>query len=276
MTSEMIRLKEKTFLDRIVEVKRQEIAQAKGVEPLRELKAKLRDLPPARDFRAALTGSLCAVIAEFKKASPSRGIIRGGVHPLEIVSVYEAGGAAAISILTEHSFFAGDGQHLAEISKQTGIPILRKDFIVDPWQIYETKYLGGDALLLIARILTREELREFISLTVDLGLTPLVEIHNEEELEKSLAVGAQVIGVNNRNLDTFVTDIGTSLKLSPLIPEGVIKVSESGIACRRDVEILMGAGIHAFLVGEALMRSGDIGRKLRELMGREIEHHGGD
>jgi indole-3-glycerol phosphate synthase len=271
-----IQMKEKTFLDRIVEAKLQEIAQAKGVEPLRELKEKLRDLPPSRDFRAALTGSPCAVIAEFKKASPSWGIIRDDADPMATASVYELNGAAAISILTERSFFAGDGQYLAEISRQTGIPLLRKDFIIDPWQIYETKRLGGDALLLIARILTREQLGEFISLTVDLGLTPLVEIHNEEELEKSLAAGGQVIGVNNRNLDTFVTDIRTSLKLAPLIPEGVVKVSESGIACRRDVKILMGAGIHAFLIGEALMRSGDMGRKLRELIGRELEPHGGD
>jgi len=260
-------VKETTFLDRIVETKKQELAATKRLAPLREMQAILRELPPPRDFRGVITGRDCAIIAEIKKASPSRGIIREDFDPLKIAATYEDNGAAAISVLTEGVFFKGDGRYLSEISKIAGIPLLRKDFIIDPYQIFETRFLGGDALLLIARLLTREALAEYIALTVELGMTPLVEVHNEAELEKSLAAGAQVIGINNRNLDTFVTDLGTSLKLAPLIPAGIVKISESGIACRKDVEILMGAGIRIFLIGETLMRAADMGRKLRELLG---------
>lgn len=260
-------MKETTFLDRIVETKKQELAATKRLAPLRELQATLRELSLPRDFQEALAGKECAIIAEIKKASPSRGIIREDFDPLKIAATYEDNGVAAISVLTERVFFKGAGRYLSEISKIAGIPLLRKDFIIDPYQIFETRLLGGDALLLIARLLTWEALAEYIALTVELGMTPLVEVHNEAELEKSLAAGAQVIGINNRNLDTFVTDLGTSLKLAPLIPAGIVKISESGIACRKDVEILMGAGIRIFLIGETLMRAGDMGRKLRELLG---------
>ena len=258
---------ENTFLDRIVETKKQELAATKSLAPLRELQAILSEVPPPRNFRGVLTGRDCAIIAEIKKASPSRGIIREDFDPLKIAATYEDNSAAAISVLTERVFFKGAGRYLSEISKIAGIPLLRKDFIIDPYQIFETRVLGGDALLLIARLLNREVLAEYIALMVELGMTPLVEVHNEAELEKSLAAGAQVIGINNRNLDTFVTDLGTSLKLAPLIPAGIVKISESGIACRKDVEILMGAGIRIFLIGETLMRAADMGRKLRELLG---------
>jgi len=263
-------VKEATFLDRIVETKKQELAATKRMMPLREVRAILCELPPPRDFQGALVGRECAIIAEIKKASPSRGIIREDFDPLKIAAIYEDRGAAAISILTERAFFQGDGRYLSEISKIAGIPLLRKDFIIDPYQIFETRVLGGDALLLIARLLSREILAEYIALTVDLGMTPLVEVHNEGELEKALAAGAKVIGINNRNLDTFVTDLDTSLELAPLISAGIVKVSESGISSRRDVKTLMKAGIHAFLVGETLMRAADMGRKLRELSGMAI------
>ncbi|MEI6315200.1 MAG: indole-3-glycerol phosphate synthase TrpC [Syntrophus sp. (in: bacteria)] len=255
-----------TFLDRIVETKKQELTVTKRLAPLRELQASLRELPPPRDFRGAIMGRDCAIIAEIKKASPSRGIIREDFDPMKIAVTYEDNGAAAISVLTESVYFKGDGRYLAEISKIAGIPLLRKDFIIDPYQIFETRLLGGDALLLIARLLGPETLAEYIALAVELGLTPLVEVHNEGELEKALAAGAKVIGINNRNLDTFVTDLGTSLKLAPLIPKGIVKISESGIADRGDVETLRQAGIHAFLIGETLMRAADMGRKLRELI----------
>jgi indole-3-glycerol phosphate synthase len=235
------------------------------------MQAILCELPPPRNFQEALTGRESAIIAEIKKASPSRGIIREDFDPRKIAGIYEDNGAAAISILTESVFFKGDSRYLSEISKIASIPLLRKDFIIDPYQIYETRLLGGDALLLIARLLSREALAEYIALTVELGMTPLVEVHNEGELEKALAAGAQVIGINNRNLDTFVTDLGTSLKLAPLIPAGIVKISESGIAGRQDVETLQRAGIHAFLIGETLMRAADMGRKLRELSGMDME-----
>jgi indole-3-glycerol phosphate synthase len=256
-----------TFLDRIVETKREELAATKGLAPLREMQAILCELPPPRNFQEALTGRESAIIAEIKKASPSRGIIREDFDPRQIAATYEENGAAAISVLTESVFFQGDGRYLAAISKTAGIPLLRKDFIIDPYQIYETRVLGGDALLLIARLLSREALAAYIALTVDLAMTPLVEVHDEGDLEKGLAAGAQVIGINNRNLDTFVTDLGTSRKLAPLIPAGIVKISESGIAGRQDVETLQRAGIHAFLIGETLMRAADMGGKLRELSG---------
>jgi len=261
---------ENTFLEKIVAAKEEELAATKRLAPLREMQAILRELPPPRNFQEALVGKKCAIIAEIKKASPSRGIIREDFDPLKIAVTYEDNGAAAISVLTESVFFKGDGRYLSEISKIAGIPLLRKDFIIDSYQIFETRLLGGDALLLIARLLNREALAEYIALTVELGMTPLVEVHNEGELEKGLAAGAQAIGINNRNLDTFVTDLGTSLKLAPLIPAGIVKISESGIAGKEDVETLRRAGIHAFLIGETLMRAADMGRKLRELSGMDI------
>ena len=263
------------FLDKIVETKRQELAATKRLTPLREIQAIISDLEePPRNFQGALAGRDCAIIAEVKKASPSRGIIREDFDPLKIAATYEESGAAAISILTESAFFKGATRYLAEIRKIVGIPLLRKDFIIDPYQIFETRVLGGDALLLIARLLSREALAEYIALTVELGMTPLVEVHNEAELDIAIAAKAQVIGINNRNLDTFVTDLGTSLKLAPLIPAGTVIIGESGITSRKDVEILMGAGIRIFLIGETLMRAADMGRKLRELSGRDVEADG--
>jgi len=256
------------ILDRIVTAKRVEIAAAKRAVPPAALEAAVGKAPPARDFLGALRGGKGAVIAEVKKASPSRGIIREDFHPRKIAAAYEANGAAAISVLTERKFFRGDERYLKEIGGVVSLPLLRKDFIIDPYQIYETRRLGGDAVLLIARLLNRgETLAEFIALTLNLGLTPLVEVHDEAELEKALGAGAPVIGVNNRNLDTFVTDLGTSRRLAPLIPPGIVKVSESGIDSRRDVELLVQAGFDALLVGETLMRARDPGAKLRELTG---------
>jgi len=260
---------ENNFLEKIVATKEAELAETKRLAPLREMQAILCEVPPPRNFQEALTGREYAIIAEIKKASPSRGVIREDFDPHAIAGIYEAHGAAAISVLTERSFFQGDGRYLAEIRKTARIPLLRKDFLVDPYQIYETRCLGGDALLLIARALPGAILAELIALTRELGMTPLVEVHDEEELARSLAAGAPAIGVNNRNLATFVTDLGTSLRLAPLIPAGVVKVSESGITGRRDVERLRQAGYDALLVGETLMRSEDMGRKLRELRGEE-------
>jgi len=256
------------ILDKIIATKKKEVALLKSVRPVPELELMARDLPPARDFKGALTGRDCSIIAEIKRRSPSKGRLRKDFDPEEIARTYEAGGAAAISILTDRNYFEGDGAYLAVVKKVAGIPILRKDFIIDPCQVYETKILGGDALLLIAGLFDEKELREFINLSHSLGLSALVEVHTGDEAARAVAAGAGIIGINNRDLKTFRIDLRTSIELAALIPSGRIVVSESGIEKRDDIERLIEAGIRSFLVGEALMRAGDMGEKLRELMGQ--------
>ncbi len=255
------------ILERIVEAKRKEVASLKEVRPLSRFEGALRDLPPPRDFRGAISRLPCSIIAEVKKRSPSKGRIREDFDPFKIAALYQENGAAAVSVLTDEEFFEGSRTYLSGIRKIVDLPLLRKDFIIDPYQIYETRILGGDALLLIACLLEEEQLREYIRLTETLSLSPLVEVHTREELDKALAAGAQIIGINNRDLRTFSTDLGVTLDLIPSIPGNRIVVSESGINTREDIETLMKAGIHSFLVGEALMRAEDIGRKLGELLG---------
>jgi indole-3-glycerol phosphate synthase len=255
------------ILEKIVEAKRKEVATLKGMMPLSWLEATVRDLPPARDFKKAISRPTCSIIAEVKRRSPSTGIIREAFDPVQIAALYQDNGAVAISIITDEAFFEGKGHFLSDIKDIIDLPLLRKDFIIDPYQIYETKFLGGDALLLIASLLEAGELREYILLTEKLGLAPLVEVHTREELNKALAVGTDIIGINNRDLKTFSTDLKTTLELAPAVPSDKTVVTESGIATRGDIEQLMEAGIHCFLVGEALMRAEDIGGKLRELLG---------
>jgi len=185
---------------------------------------------------------------------------------MKIASLYQENGAAAVSVLTDEEFFEGNGTYLSGIREVVDLPLLRKDFVIDPHQIYETRILGGDALLLIAGLLEGKQLREYIRLSESLGLSPLVEVHTREELDKTLASGAEIIGINNRNLKTFSVDLGTTLDLAPSIPGDRVVVSESGINTREDIERLMKAGIRCFLVGEALMRAEDIGGKLRKLL----------
>ncbi len=256
------------ILDRIVEVKREEVARLKSSTSLDAMKQAALDRPAPRNFEAAVSGADCAVIAEVKRSSPSKGRIRDDFDPLAIASLYEENGAAAISVLTDETFFEGKKAYLSEIQKRVSIPLLRKDFIIDPCQICETRIIGADAVLLIAAILDDIMLVQFIELAESLGLAPLVEIHSREELARVLAAGAGIIGINNRNLKTFSTNLATSLELAPLVPAGRVVVSESGIEGRGDVERLMTAGIHTFLVGETLMRAPDIGAALRELLGR--------
>jgi indole-3-glycerol phosphate synthase len=257
------------ILDKIISVKKEEVAHLKQNMPLQELKAVLRDLPPVRDFRKAISGKKCAIIAEVKRRSPSRGIIRKDFDPIKIASIYERNGAAAVSVLTDKQFFGGDEKYPGDIKKNVRLPLLRKDFIIDTYQIYETRSLGGDALLLIACLLEEEQLREYIYLTESLGLSALVEIHSRGELDKALTAGAYIIGINNRDLKTFSTDLKTSLDIAPHIPTDRIVISESGIHTRRDIEALIKAGIRAFLIGESLMLSNNIGKKLRELLSIE-------
>jgi indole-3-glycerol phosphate synthase len=255
------------ILDQIVEAKKKEVAASKEIYPLPAVKEGLKNLPPARDFKKALAGRNCAVIAEVKRKSPSRGILRKDFEPVEIADIYAQNGAAAVSVLTDEFFFGGKNEFLTRVKGKIDIPVLRKDFIIDPYQIYETKRLGADAILLIARLLPGD-LAEYIRLAEGIGLSPLVEIHSPEDLDLAVAAGADLIGINNRDLSTFETGIKTSLKLASLMPKGKIIVAESGIQSRKDVETLMQNGIHAFLVGEALMRADEAGKKLRELLGQ--------
>jgi indole-3-glycerol phosphate synthase len=254
------------FLQKILETKREELAGRKALFPLSELKPRCRESPPPLDFAGAIRRRRTALIAEVKRSSPSRGRIREDFHPVAIARIYAEGGAAAVSVLTESRFFEGRDSFLQDIRQNVDLPLLRKDFIIDPYQIYETRLLGGDALLLISRILDAGQLKEFIHLSSELGLSSLVEIHDETDLEKALAAGARIIGINNRDLSTFSTNLEVSLRLAPLVPEGMTVISESGIRSRNDIERLESAGIHAFLVGETLMREKDIGRKMKELL----------
>ncbi|MCE5264632.1 MAG: indole-3-glycerol phosphate synthase TrpC [Deltaproteobacteria bacterium] len=257
------------ILDEIVETKRREVAWRKERVPLRALETAAGRMPPARDFRVAVSaGTEPAVIAEVKRRSPSRGLLRPDFDPVRIAREYESFGASAISVLTDEVYFGGSDADLTAVKAAVRLPVLRKEFIIDPYQIYEARAIGADALLLIAAILTDGELRQFRELAASLGLAALVEIHDREELERALCTGAQMIGINNRNLKTFATDIRTSLEVAPLIPEGRIGISESGIRSRGEIETLSKAGIRAYLIGETLVAAADIGLKMRELLGK--------
>jgi indole-3-glycerol phosphate synthase len=257
------------FLEKIIAAKKRETEQLKKIHPLPVLREKAEALPPARDFRKALADSPCAIIAEIKKSSPSKGILAEDFDPAGFASAYAQGGAAAISVLTERMFFAGHPEHVREVKTATGLPVLRKDFILEEWQVCESRVLGADAVLLIAALLDEQRLRSLIRDVERLGMTPLVEIHSGEELETAASAGAGVIGINNRDLVTFHTDIEVSIGISARIPPGIISVSESGIRSRTDIERLLSCGIRAFLVGEALVRSRDKIQKLKELLGKK-------
>ena len=258
-----------TILNDINKHKIVEVAESKRRTPLDTLKERIPKIPAAKSFSAALrSGANIRIIAEIKKASPSLGVIRKDFHPVEIARIYEAGGAAAISVLTDENFFQGSLSYLTEVKKAVGLPTLRKDFIIDPYQIYEARAAGADAILLIAAMLSGYEIQDYLALSGEMGMECLVEVHSEEELKKVLQTNAHIIGVNNRNLATFITDMTTTLRLRQMIPDDKIVVSESGIKTRGDVEKLLKAGVGAILVGETLMKSQDISAKLRELLGQ--------
>jgi indole-3-glycerol phosphate synthase len=257
------------ILQKIIENKKEEIERQKKILPLGELRQMLVDRPPTRDFDGAIRNRDCAVIAEVKRSSPSKGRIREDFDPVGIAGIYEDNGASAISILTERKFFEGRAAYIPQIGRSVKLPLLRKDFIIDPYQINEARVLGADALLLIARILEAGEMRDFLGIASELGLAALVEVHNEADVEKAISSGARIVGINNRDLATFRTDLDVSIRLARRIPKAITVVSESGIDSRGEIEKLMEAGIHAFLVGESLMRAKDMGKKLRELLGRE-------
>ena len=257
------------ILDKIIDTKKEEVARLRRIRPLQELKHAIPDLPFPRNFSEAISGRQCAIIAEIKRRSPSKGTLREDFDPARIALIYEESGAAAISVLTDMAFFGGDEAHIADIKVCVALPLLRKDFIIDHYQIYESRYLQADAMLLIAGILEKEQLREYSGLAQSLGLSVLCEVHTGGELDKALASDARIIGINNRNLTTFSVDLNTSISLSVSVPADRIIVSESGIRSRSDIETLTNAGIHAFLIGETLMTSDDMGKKLQELLGNK-------
>ena len=254
------------MLDRIVAEKREEVAQRKRSLPLSTLKERIAQCQAPLDFVAALSGEGMSLIAEVKRASPSRGILCADFDPVALAKTYAQAGAAAISVLTEVNYFQGSIDHLVAIREEVRLPLLRKDFIFDPYQIYESRAYGADALLLIVAILSQEQLGELLSLGRSLGLRCLVEVHNEGEVERALSSGAEIIGINNRDLKTFIVDISTTRRLRPLIPKERIVVSESGISRREDVEKLKEWGVRAVLVGEALVTAEDIPTKMKELI----------
>lgn len=258
------------ILAKILEVKVDEVAAGKSKQPQAELQARIADLPPMRDFVAALierantTGD--AVIAEIKRASPSAGLIREDFDPAWLAASYAAGGATCLSVLTDQQFFKGDDAFVAQARAACDLPVLRKEFIVDAWQVYQTRAMGADALLLIAAALDVEKLAELSSLAESLGLGVLVEVHNEEELEQALSVPGRLLGINNRDLHRFVTDLDTTLRLAPRVPDDRLVVSESGIHGPPDIARLRAGGIGAFLIGESFMRQPDPGQALHKLL----------
>jgi len=267
------------ILDRILDHKKRELAARMSAAPVEELRARLTDAPPALDFSHGLlrnTDGLPAVIAEVKKASPSKGVIREDFDPVPIAKAYEAGGAAAISVLTDEEFFQGSLEYLTAVKQAVSIPVVRKDFVIDNYQLVEARAAGADAVLLIVAALEMDTLARLLDLAGELGMQCLVETHDEREMETALEIGAGLIGINNRNLYTFDVTLETTKRLAPLVtsfdklrmPTSAVKtrlVSESGIFTKEDMAKLGAAGVDAVLVGEALMRSEDIEAKLREL-----------
>ena len=255
------------ILDRILERKRVEIEAAFGREAPDALARRAERWTPApRDFAGALSGGEPPrVVAEVKRRSPSRGLIRADFDPEAIAAAYVEGGAAAISVLTDESFFGGHLDFLAAIRKRVELPLLRKDFLIDAYQVDEARVAGADAVLLIVAALEPTRLGGLHARAEQLGLAALVEVHDEAELEAALAVGARIVGINNRDLGSFETDLAVTERLAPRIPEGVVVVAESGIFTRADMARLADAGAHAFLVGESLMREADVASALRRL-----------
>jgi indole-3-glycerol phosphate synthase len=258
---------QKGFLEKIIKIKKEEIRKRKTPSQQKEMEEMIPSLPFPRDFMEAISRhSPIAVIAEVKRASPSLGMINEDLDILQIAREYEKGGASAISVLTEENFFKGHLSYLHQIKKETSLPVLQKDFIIDPFQIYEGRVSGADAILLIAAILDREQLNDFVELTQSLHMAPLVEIHNEKDLEKILDFNLSLIGINNRDLKTFEVDLRTSLRLRRRIHSKIKVISESGIKSSKDVKILKWAGFDGILVGEILMRSNDPAMKIKELL----------
>lgn len=257
-----------SILDRIVARKREELRERQEQVPAATLEGRLASAPPVRDFRAALdNGPGLSIIAEVKKASPSAGILRADFDPLAIARTYAEHGASAISVLTDEPFFQGKLAYLSGIRQAVAPPVLRKDFILDRYQLLEARAAGADAVLLIAEILPGDQLARLLAQTRELGMQALVELYERDNLPRVLDSGARLIGVNNRDLRSFVTRLEHTLEIAPLLPADCCLVSESGIRTRADMQRLEAGGVKAVLIGETFMRAADIGAKMRELRG---------
>jgi indole-3-glycerol phosphate synthase len=259
------------ILKRIVAHKVEEVSAAKASAPVAELKARIGDLEDVprgfeRHLREAAASDWTAIIAEIKKGSPSKGVIRPDFDPLEIAEIYQDNGATCLSVLTDEKFFLGHLRFLSLIRETVSLPLLRKDFICDPYQIYEARAAGADAILLIAAMLDLGQLREFHAIAREIHLDVLLEVHDEREMETALQTDCSLIGVNNRNLRTFEMDLGTTGRLARMLPPERLLVAESGINSRADINRLRADGAGAFLIGESLMREADIGMALQNLL----------
>lgn len=258
-------MKVKTILEKIINFKKVEIEKRKTFTPLESFIDKIPK--EKRDFKKALKQKNISIIAEIKRYSPSKGLLKNDFNHINIAKDYEKGGASAISVLTDSKYFWGNNNHLTDTKKTINLPVLRKDFIIDEYQIYQSAYIGADAILLIAKTLQLKELNRFLNIAKDLNMSCLVEVHSKEELQKVLATSAEIIGINNRNLENFQTSIEHSLNLKKSIPEKYITVSESGIKKREDIIALEEAGFNSVLIGETLIIQNDIKKKLKELLG---------
>ena len=255
------------FLEEIVKIKKREVSRRKTLLSQKELEETMAGLPPPRNMLDAIAchGPI-AVIAEIKRASPSVGVIKEEVDLCRVAREYQAGGACAVSVLTESHFFKGDLSYLNRVKKEISLPVLQKDFVFDPFQVYEGRASGADAILLIAALLDRKQLRDLVNLVRQLQMTPLVEIHDNQDLEKVSSFDLPLIGINNRDLKTFEVDLRTTLRLRKEIPSGTKVISESGIRNVEDVRRLGEVGVDGILVGEILMRASDPASKIRELL----------
>lgn len=256
------------ILDEIVKAKSKQLEEEKKHISIEAWKEKLKHtgLSKTIDFHSTLKGKdKISIIAEIKKASPSKGIIKADFEPVRIAVEYYMAGVDAISVLTESNYFKGQDEHLVKVRQSVPLPVLRKDFIIDVWQIYQSRYIGADAILLIASILTDGELKKFLAVAGILGMQCLVEVHDEKEVERALAAGAKIIGINNRDLRTFDTDLKTTERLKGLIPEDRVVVSESGIRTSGDMKYLKSLGVDAVLIGETFVKAASIGEKVQEI-----------
>ncbi len=260
-----------TILDEIIENKLVEIEHSKKTLPLQKITSELASARPVRDFYAALKpeGNL-RIIAEIKRASPSKGIIAKDFDPVRIARSYASAGASALSVLTDENFFKGSLEYLSQIRDAVDTPLLRKDFILDLYQVYESRHFGADALLLIVAALEQDVLCELLELTENLGMNALVEVHDEQELERALSARAKIIGINNRDLKTFTVDLGVSMNLSKKVPNEIIVVAESGIRSSDDITKLRSEGVHVFLIGETFMKTPDPGLELSKLISSSV------
>ncbi|MCS7235838.1 MAG: indole-3-glycerol phosphate synthase TrpC [Armatimonadota bacterium] len=263
-----------SVLDQIVAHKQAELAEQRRRVPEEQLALQTASAPAPRPFAEALRGPGLRVVAEVKAASPSAGVLREDLDPAALARAYAGGGACALSVVTDRRFFRGSSEHLQAAREATHLPVLRKDFALESYHVYEARALGADAVLLIAAVLDRRRLAELVALTEQLGMAAVVEVHTEAEVDRALEAGARVVGINNRDLRTFQVDLGVTERLRPRIPDPVVVVSESGIETPAHVRRVWAAGARAVLVGSALVRSPDPARKLQELVGA-VQAEGG-